>query len=551
LRVDLGINSAAFSQGLKQAQSGLAKFGSWAKTGLAAAAAGAAAAAAGVGMAVKGAIDEADRLDEIAQKIGVPIEELSRLKYAAELSGTSFDTLQGSLGRLSKGMESGSKAFSEMGIAVKNTDGSLRPAGEVLSDIAARFASMPDGAQKTAEAMKLFGKAGADMIPFLNQGAEGIARLKAEADTFGQVFTAEMGANAGAFNENVDRLSGAIGNVAARIATELLPYLKQFSDWLIQNAPAIAQWSGQVAAGFQFVVNEVIKFRNEAIAFGQQVQAIVQVFTDLDTKIRAFGQSVRTAAAELLTAFAELPAKMMEIGGQIIDGLWQGIQSKWESVKAGVAGIADSITTSIKSTLGIHSPSRVMHEIGTNIMQGLNNGMQSVDVKGGVQDVATGIESTFASIGSSVGEAITGTKKWSAVLKDVLKQVAGSVFSAMGSSSNAGVKGLGSIFSTIFGALPGFANGGSFKVGGAGGIDSQLVAFKASPSETVSISKPGQRSRGGGPSNLNVHVYGATGNQEVQSMVQRGIHSALSDNDMEMRRSKFGSMQAAYTSDKG
>jgi hypothetical protein len=36
-----------------------------------------------------------------------------------------------------------------------------------------------------------------------------------------------------------------------------------------------------------------------------------------------------------------------------------------------------------------------------------------------------------------------------------------------------------------------FATGGSFKVGGAGGIDSQLIAFRASPGEMVDIKKPG------------------------------------------------------------
>lgn len=40
--------------------------------------------------------------------------------------------------------------------------------------------------------------------------------------------------------------------------------------------------------------------------------------------------------------------------------------------------------------------------------------------------------------------------------------------------------------------LPGFQHGGSFRVGGQGGPDSQLVAFKASPQEHVTITKPGQ-----------------------------------------------------------
>lgn len=46
-------------------------------------------------------------------------------------------------------------------------------------------------------------------------------------------------------------------------------------------------------------------------------------------------------------------------------------------------------------------------------------------------------------------------------------------------------------------SLFGFANGGSFTVGGAGGTDSQVVAFKATPGEEVSIRTPGQQSEGG------------------------------------------------------
>lgn len=51
--------------------------------------------------------------------------------------------------------------------------------------------------------------------------------------------------------------------------------------------------------------------------------------------------------------------------------------------------------------------------------------------------------------------------------------------------------GIGSLFSG-FGDLFSFANGGSFNVGGAGGTDSQLVAFRASPNETVTVRRPDQ-----------------------------------------------------------
>ncbi|TDX72598.1 hypothetical protein EDE05_12819 [Neorhizobium sp. R1-B] len=499
LRVNLGIDSAAFSDGLKKAQSGLSKFGALAKTGLAAAAAGATAAAGAMALAVKGSIDAADDMSKAAAKIGIPIEELSRLKYAADLSGVSFEGLQTAVGKLSKQMneaKNGSKAaaeaFSSIGVSATNADGSLKTASQVLTEISDRFATMPDGAEKTALAMELMGRSGANMIPLLNGGSAALQQLMGEADQFGQVFTAEMGANAEAFNDNISRLQGAFGNLAAKVAQELLPYLRQFTDWLVQNAPAIAQWAGQTASGLQFVINEFVRFRNEATQFGEQIQAIVQFFTDLDTRLRQFGANARAAAAELLNAFLELPARMVEIGGQIIEGLWQGIQARWENVKAGVTGIADSISTSVRTALGIHSPSRVMHEIGVNIMTGLNNGMTSVDVKSGVVAVADDISGSFQSIGSAIGGAISGTQKWSDVLKTVLQQIASMAFSKIGGGGG----GIGGLFTGLLSGLFGFANGGSFQVGGAGGVDSQLVAFKASPNETVSVTKPGQRMGG-------------------------------------------------------
>lgn len=46
-------------------------------------------------------------------------------------------------------------------------------------------------------------------------------------------------------------------------------------------------------------------------------------------------------------------------------------------------------------------------------------------------------------------------------------------------------------------SLLGFASGGQFAVGGNGGTDSQLVQFRASPNETVTVTPPGQRAGGG------------------------------------------------------
>lgn len=71
----------------------------------------------------------------------------------------------------------------------------------------------------------------------------------------------------------------------------------------------------------------------------------------------------------------------------------------------------------------------------------------------------------------------------------------GSIFSSLFSGGGGGGFGFfGSLFRGIFGGI-GFATGGGFTVGGQGGVDSQLVAFRASPGERVQIKRPGEDER--------------------------------------------------------
>ena len=170
LHVALGIDSAQFEAGLKRAQSSLGSFGKVAAVGFAAAAT--AAVAAGSALAVMGlrAIDSADGLSKAAQKAGVTTEALSRLKYAADYSDVSLEQLTGGLQKLAKNMAdvasgkgaTAATALSALGISITDTSGQLRGADEVFIEIADRFGRLEDGSTKTALAMQLFGKTGAD-----------------------------------------------------------------------------------------------------------------------------------------------------------------------------------------------------------------------------------------------------------------------------------------------------------------------------------------------------------------------------------------------------
>jgi len=76
--------------------------------------------------------------------------------------------------------------------------------------------------------------------------------------------------------------------------------------------------------------------------------------------------------------------------------------------------------------------------------------------------------------------------------------------------------------------LFGFANGGEFQVGGSGGTDSQLVAFRASPNETVKVTKPGQNSNNGDTIIINIQTQDAASFQRSDRQVLSNFASDIS-----------------------
>jgi lambda family phage tail tape measure protein len=180
-------------------------------------------------------INAAEALGKLSQKSGLAIQTLDGLRKQAVELGIPAEELNGSLGLFSDKVYSAARqggaaaqTFRDLGVSFANADGSLRPTEAILTDIAARFKTMPDGPQKTAAAMDLFGRTGREMIPILNQGAEGMERMRAS----GGGFTPEVVAQATEFNRSVRQLKDGFEDAARSVAMSFLPRLKEAADWL-------------------------------------------------------------------------------------------------------------------------------------------------------------------------------------------------------------------------------------------------------------------------------------------------------------------------------
>lgn len=237
---------------------------------------------AGFATMIKSAIDAADQLNKLSQKIGISVEALSTLRFAAQLSDVSLETLQKGIKGLSQniteantGIGDGAQVFEALGVSVKNADGSMKSTEAVLLQVADVFANLEDGAVKTALAVKLFGKSGMDMIPFLNQGAAGITQLTAEAERLGLKLTTETARSAEAFNDNLTALKASSSSLGIALARDFLPELTNITNAMREAANEAgtlkALWVGLGGVGNLVFNGTEIKRARDEVAWIQEL----------------------------------------------------------------------------------------------------------------------------------------------------------------------------------------------------------------------------------------------------------------------------------------
>lgn len=398
LRVVLGADTAALDKGLKEARSSLSSFGSSIATAGAAAAAAFTAAFAGVAYSIANTLKHMDELGKTSQKIGIPTEELSALKLAADLSDVSIEALTKSVGKLSKNMveaagkptSEAANAFKALGVSVTDSDGKLKGAGTILSDVAGKFEGLKDGAGKTAVSMAIFGKSGADLIPLLNSGKQGIEDMKKEAEELGITFSTQTAKAAEQFRDNLTRLSAAKDGIITKISIKLLPLLVQLSERLVALAKSdLTGWAGTVGRVIVGVIEQFQLMTARIENFGRTWEAFktwmgTVPFTDASTKAwekfngiveenRKTMQGIRdTNAYSLLAdAFGPIATKSGEAGKQLKEFNYQAM--------AGKNALDQFLASQAKSLAGQEAELQA-DEKATGVKEGLKVKLQGLQV---------------------------------------------------------------------------------------------------------------------------------------------------------------------------
>lgn len=247
LTIDLVARTGGFVQGMDKAQRESSKwrkqvekdFNNVARVATVAATA----AAAGITALVVQSINAADEASKAAQAIGMTTEAYTALSWAASQSGlsqqdvaTSMRSLSRSAVEAAQGVETYASVYRNLGVQVKDSNGELRANEEILDDLADAFQAMPNGAEKSAAAMKVLGDSGARMIPLLNGGSEGLRALREEAQALGLVVSDRTAKQAELFNDSLSVMTALGRGLGNQIAANLLPTMSELASELADVA---------------------------------------------------------------------------------------------------------------------------------------------------------------------------------------------------------------------------------------------------------------------------------------------------------------------------
>lgn len=202
-----------------------------------------AAAATKIGQGLTQLEDRVEKLGNTADKLGISFEFVQVLDEAARRSGTSIDAVSAAFGRLQKsvlGVDEESKAaqaaLAQIGVTAEQLQ-TLKPEEQYLL-IGQRLAAIEDPARRTAASINLFGKAGADLLPFFRN----IGGAASDLERVGAALSTRQRQDIDEFGGAMDRLSVATKGAGEQILASFAPAGEAIANALATASGAVAQY---------------------------------------------------------------------------------------------------------------------------------------------------------------------------------------------------------------------------------------------------------------------------------------------------------------------
>ena len=277
-----------------------------------------------------------DRIDKQSQVLGLSRKAFQEWDYILGQNGASIDSMSVSMKTLNnlildaaKGGKESKSAFAQLGVGIHEIE-KLKPE-EQFEAVVRAFQRMPAGAEKSALAVKIFGRQGMELLPLLNQSETSIDELRARAEELGLIMSDDAVDAAVVYGDSLDDLQRTFNAFKYSIGAKILPVLTSGIQKITTYAGKLRKaYDEKGLAG----VWDTLVTSFKSIKWPTQEEII--------GKIKEMWEGVKTAAKNVLKlVFGESAngdikwPSPKEIETKVKDGLtsmWKGVQNLATSI---------------------------------------------------------------------------------------------------------------------------------------------------------------------------------------------------------------------------
>ena len=289
-------------------------------------------------------------LDDISKRTGIAGSKLSAYQFAAEQSGTSIESFETGLKKMAKTLYAADEeskgavdSLADIGLNIESLR-ALSP-DKQFDTIADALSKIEDPGKRAALSMEVFGKAGTDLLPMIEDGAKGLADMAAQGEKLGVVLSDEAIASAAELDDTFAAfwatIKGVTVQIGAAVAGPLTSFLQAASEiigsvshWIRDNQELVVT-VGAVGAGLVTIGAVIAGAGVAAVALSAGIGAIGAVLGALVSPIALVAAGIAGLTVYLAT--------MTDVFDPVINYLADGFDWLSGVVEETIGGIKDAL----------------------------------------------------------------------------------------------------------------------------------------------------------------------------------------------------------------
>ncbi len=297
----------------------------------------------------------ADDIRTMSAMYNVSASQLQKFGYASELVDVSMETLGKSLAKITKAMGAvyfgatkQASAFEEIGVSIKNADGSMRRSEDVFYDVVDALGAMGNETQADIYANALFGRSFQDIMPLVSAGTDTLRKLGEEAETVGYVLGDDALDSLNDFQDSLDRMKSMTETATRAFSIGMAPALKEITDSINEKLASPAMQANLKKMGA--AVGEIAKaFADFAMFVVDHGEVILKVILSIAAGFAAW--KISSIISGAIKAFGKFSAAVQQTGGNIVAAIRSINTASMASIIGAIVAVI-SVVVSLASELG-------------------------------------------------------------------------------------------------------------------------------------------------------------------------------------------------------